>query len=90
MTAFLAPLLGWLFGKSVIAKIALFVVAAVTLGIAFFGLKFLYDRQKRREGAAKVVDELKDQSRAREERMKRAPKPDDDDEVTRMLEQGRG
>ena len=41
MTAFLAPLLGWLFGKSVIAKIALFVVAAVTLGIAFFGLYYM-------------------------------------------------
>jgi hypothetical protein len=83
-------LIKWLFGGTMLAKIALGAIAFLTAGVGFVALKLVYDRRRRAEGRRDVVDKLKDDDREREGRMKRAPKPDDDEEVRRMLEQGRG
>ena len=79
----------FLFGGSALAKIILFVLVTLGAGGAILAAKALYDRNRRREGARDVIDQMNEQGRQRRERIENAPKPQNDDDVDSILRSGR-
>lgn len=82
-------MLAWLFGGSRIARLVLFVLAALGGAAALLAAKAAYDRARRREGARDVLDEINEQGRKRREKMEHAPRPRDDQELDELLRSGR-
>lgn len=81
--------MGWLFGGSTLAKIVLFLIAALGALGAVMAAKAVYDRNRRREGAREVIDQINEQGRKRQEDMRNAPKPQTDQDVDDILRGGR-
>jgi len=71
---------------SIWAKIA----AGAALLLALFGAKAVYDRNRRREGARDVTDQLNKEGAQREDAMHNAPKVETDDDLDETLREGRG
>jgi hypothetical protein len=65
------------------------ILGALLLVAGVVGAKAIYDRNRRREGAREVTDQLDKQGAAREDAMKKAPKAETDDEMDKILRDGR-
>lgn len=62
----------WLLGGSPLAKVVLFVLVAVGLGGGLLAAKAIYDRNRRREGAQDILDQINKEERDARDRSDRA------------------